>query len=162
MDEQPKYLCELCNVRFNDFAEHVLNDNHAGSDLFSVGCYALHISTGKFGYYHIRFETTFNQLRATGEINQSVLSDIDSNHKLVYNGMPPMTQSTASEVSDDDKFLDVTMPAETWLSTPEDTNLFEELMDLLPAAVTSLNEQGNLHPTRIKQMLKLRYESNFS
>ena len=58
MDEQPKYLCELCNVRFNDFAEHVLNDNHAGSDLFSVGCYGLHISTGQFGYYHIRFETT--------------------------------------------------------------------------------------------------------
>ena len=28
--------------------------------------------------------------------------DIDSNHKLVYNSMPPMTQSTASEVSDDD------------------------------------------------------------
>ena len=74
MDEPPKYLCQLCNVRFNDLAEHVFNNNHAGSDLFSVGCYGLHISTGQFGYYHIRFETTFNQLRATGEINQSVLS----------------------------------------------------------------------------------------
>ena len=72
MKEPPKYLCEQCNVRFNDLSEHIFSDNHAGSDPLDVECYGLDVSTGQFGYSLIRFKTTLYEIHKKN--NQRIVS----------------------------------------------------------------------------------------
>ena len=137
MNEPPKYLCEQCNARFNDLSEHIFSDNHAGSDPLDVECYGLDVSTGQFGYSLIRFKTTFNEIRK--KIIKGLSVEVDSNHTLVDND-EPLKKDNTNDLSEDDNFLDITLPAETVLTNPEDKQLYEELMYLLHATVTSLNE----------------------
>lgn len=65
--------------------------------------------------------------------------EVDSNHTLVDND-EPLKKDNTNDLSEDDNFLDITLPAETVLTNPEDKQLYEELMYLLHATVTSLNE----------------------
>ena len=52
----------------------------------------------------------------------------------------PLKKDNTNYLSQDDNFLDITLPAETVLTNPEDKQLYEEVMYLLHATVTSLNE----------------------
>ena len=65
--------------------------------------------------------------------------EVDSNHTLVDND-EPLKKDNTNDLSEDDNFLDITLPAETVLTNPEDKQLYDELIYLLHATVTSLNE----------------------